>query len=156
MVPAPIRSLPDWADRFGLLWEIPEDEYKDDMPIAQWLLLIRRMRNAVDMWDQSRELGSVERLIEVLSAQEMWSATMYLRPVNDPLRATVYLKPNTLYCGMWLQLTWAIANNAKLRQCERCQRWIAYGSGMDRRESAKFCSSACRRAAWKEAKESRK
>lgn len=150
------EGVKDFADRFGLLLKRPKDEYEPEIPIAAWLKFIRRMQGATDMWARSREQGSVEHLIEVLSAQSMYQATMYLRPVNDPLRAALHLRPSTLYYGMWMQFAEAVANNAQLRQCARCRKWIAFGSGTGRRESSKFCSPACRRAAWKEAKESRK
>ena len=68
---------------------------------------------------------------------------------KDPLRAEIYLRPDSLIFGIWLQFLECVANNARLKQCARCQKWIAYGSGTGRRESAKFCSSACRRLAWK-------
>lgn len=145
-----------FADRFGLLLESPKEKFKDSLPIYAWLKIIKRIKSAVDLWRGLQERGNIEYLIEILSREAAFPATMYLRLVNDPLRAEIHLRPDSLITGIWLQFLEAVANNANLRRCERCEKWIAYGSGTGRRETAKFCSSACRRAAWKDEQESRK
>ena len=144
-----------FADRFGLLLQSPKEKFKDSLPISLWLKSIKRIKAAVDLWRGLQESGNIEYLIEVLSREAVPSADMVLRLVNDPLQAAIYLRPDSLGTGIWLQFLECVANNARLKQCARCQKWIAYGSGTGRRESSKFCSSACRRAAWKSEQESR-
>ena len=132
----------------------------------EWWRYIRRMQNAVEVWTEQREAGDIGNLIEVFSDQTELSLAMTtqirvqadicLRPVDDPMRAALYLKPASLHDAMWGQLMEAMADNAQLRRCAQCPSWIIYGPKTGRRESAKFCTSACRRAAWKEEKESRK
>ena len=145
-----------FADRFGLLLKSPKEKFKDPLPISLWFKSIKRIKAAVDLWRGLQESGNIEYLIEILSREAVYSADIVLRLVNDPLRAAIYLRPEELLIGIWMQFLECIANNARLKQCARCQKWIAYGSGMSHRESAKFCSSVCRQVSWKTEKESRK
>ena len=145
-----------FADKFGLLWETPARQLEDEMTIYDWCKYIRRMRNAVDMWADQRKRGSIGDLIEAISERPFAQAAIYLKGVDDPMRGGLYFKPANLHDGMWIQFIAAVGQNAQLRRCAQCPSWIVFGIGTGRRESAKFCTSACRRAAWKEEKESRK
>ena len=159
-------GVQQFANRHGLLWRLPKDMLEDAVTIREWCRYIRRMQNAVNIWTEQREAGDIGNLIEVFSeqtdrslamtAQFRFEADMHLRAVDDPMQAALYLKPRSLHGAMWGQLMEAMADNAQLRRCAQCPSWIIYGPKTGRRESAKFCTSACRRAAWKEEKESRK
>ena len=159
-------GVQQFANRHGLLWGLMEEmQGEDPVRIHDWCRYIRQMGNAVERWEEQRESGNIGDLIQVFSDRSELSLAMttelrikadiYLRPVDDPLRAALFFRPFTLHGAMWAQLMQAMADNAQLRRCAQCPSWIIYGSGTGRRESAKFCTSACRRAAWKEEKESR-
>lgn len=151
-----LDGLKGFADKFGLLQRTPNLRAEYGMKIFEWRLEVRQMRRATNMWAEERKGGSIARLIKIFSERAIAGTGVFLRAVEDPMRAEVYIKPSNLQEAMWMQLVTAIANNSQLRRCAQCPSWIVYGSGTGRRESAKFCSSACRRAAWKAGKESSK
>ncbi|MCH7775749.1 MAG: hypothetical protein IH878_04295 [Gemmatimonadetes bacterium] len=158
-------GVQQFANRHGLLWKLFEEmDGEDPVRIHDWCRYIRQMGNAVEIWEKQRENGNIGDLIQVFSDQTEFSRAMTtqirvradicLRPVDDPMRAALYLRPVSLHGAMWAQLMEAMADNAQLRRCAQCPSWIIYGPKTGRRESAKFCSSACRRAAWKAKQES--
>ena len=160
-------GVQQFANRHGLLWKLFEEmDGEDPVMIHQWCRYIRQMGSAVKHWEEQREAGDIGNLIQVFSEQTELSLAMTtqirvqadicLRPVDDPMRAALYLRPVSLHGAMWGQFMEAMADNAQLRRCAQCPSWIVYGPKTGRRESAKFCSSACRRAAWKAEKESKK
>jgi hypothetical protein len=60
-----------------------------------------------------------------------------------------YLVPGSLVQAMWLQLALHAASAAKLLSCERCGSPFRVGGGTKRRSTAKYCSNACKVAAYK-------
>ena len=150
-------GVQQFANRHELLWEKPKGQLEDEMTIGDWLKYSRRMRSGVQMWEASRKDGNIAPLIEAISARPWLQAGVYLRPVAEyPMRASVHLKTDDLHEAMWLQFVGAVSMDAQLRRCAQCPSWIMYGSGTGRRESAVYCSTACRRAAAKAKKESKK
>lgn len=148
-----------FADKFGLLWWKPGDRrgLDDELSIYDWLKRIRRVRAAVDFWQEGRERGSLGPLIEGFAQRTPASVEVVLQPVlDDPMRAALRLTPPDLDSAMWLQFAQAVSNNTQLRCCARCPTWFAYGTGTGRRGSANYCSAACRKAAWKAEKERKK
>ncbi len=139
-------GVQQFAKRHGLLWRLPKDMLEDAVTIDEWCRYIRRMQNAVNIWTEQREAGDIGNLIEVFSDQTELSLAMTtqirveadicLRPVDDPVRAALYLRPVSLHGAMWAQLMEAMADNAQLRRCAQCPSWIIYGCWSGRRESA--------------------
>jgi hypothetical protein len=72
-----------------------------------------------------------------------------LRPQVDGKVAVVFV-PLNLIQFLWLQLALHAASNAKLLRCEHCSKPILVGTGTRRRDTAKFCSNACKLAAFRE------
>jgi hypothetical protein len=60
------------------------------------------------------------------------------------------LTPMDLVQAMWLQLAQLSCSRAPVFRCERCSTPFTVGSGTGRRKTAKFCSNACKVAAFKE------
>jgi hypothetical protein len=58
------------------------------------------------------------------------------------------LVPLNLVQFMWLQLGLHAASGAKLLRCERCGVPFQVGTGTGRRDTAKYCSNACKVAAF--------
>jgi hypothetical protein len=72
-----------------------------------------------------------------------------LRPQPDGNIAVVFV-PSSLIQFLWLQLALHAASNAKLLRCEHCGIPFRVGTGTGRRDTAKFCSNACKVAAFRE------
>jgi hypothetical protein len=67
----------------------------------------------------------------------------------------LWLRPQNLASGLWLQFASAVSENHSLRSCHVCTRWFQVGPDGDRRTDAEFCSNACRQKKyriWKERK----
>jgi hypothetical protein len=61
--------------------------------------------------------------------------------------------PGSLAQAMWLQLALHAASGARLLSCERCGNPFLVGIGTNRRNTAKYCSNACKVAAYKARKQ---
>jgi hypothetical protein len=57
--------------------------------------------------------------------------------------------PTNLIQFLWLQFALHLGSGAKLLRCERCGSPFTVGTGTGRRETAKFCSNACKVAAFR-------
>jgi hypothetical protein len=57
--------------------------------------------------------------------------------------------PVSLIQFLWLQFALHEASGTKLLRCERCSAPFDVGAGTGRRETAKFCSNACKVAAFR-------
>jgi hypothetical protein len=68
---------------------------------------------------------------------------------NAESRISYVLVPSGLIDLMWLQFAQHAASEAKLLRCARCSSPIRVGTGTGRRSSSKYCSPACRLAAFK-------
>jgi len=57
--------------------------------------------------------------------------------------------PSNLMQAMWIQFLLHAASDARLFRCEQCGKPFVVGSGTRRRSTAKYCSNACKVAAFK-------
>jgi hypothetical protein len=71
-----------------------------------------------------------------------------LRPGVDG-RLRIVLVPHSLLDFLWLQFAQHVGSDAKLFRCEQCNRPFLVGTGTSRRSQAKYCSDACRHAAFR-------
>ena len=71
-----------------------------------------------------------------------------LRLQADGNVAVVFV-PSSLIQFLWLQFALYAASDAKLLRCEQCGTPFLVGTGTGRRETAKFCSNACKVAAFR-------
>ena len=65
-------------------------------------------------------------------------------------RLEMVLMPPDLMSAMWLQFAQLACSQAQLFQCQRCGKPFLVGTGTGRRRTAKFCSDACKVAAFRE------
>jgi len=72
-----------------------------------------------------------------------------LRPRLNEKVEIVFI-PNSLIQFIWLQFSLFVASGVKLLRCERCSEPMIVGPGTGHRETAKFCSNACKVASFKE------
>jgi len=64
-------------------------------------------------------------------------------------RLETAIVPPTLMQAMWIQFLLHAASDAQLFRCEQCRKPFVVGSGTKRRSTAKYCSNACKVAAFK-------
>lgn len=65
-------------------------------------------------------------------------------------RLSSVLVPANLIQFMWLQIAMYAQSNAILLRCDRCASPFLVGTGTGRRDTAKFCSNACKVAAFRQ------
>jgi hypothetical protein len=77
-------------------------------------------------------------------------AWLRLRLINDGSgQLNMSLAPPDLIRAMWLQFAQHACSGALLLRCQNCNEPIRVGTGTGRRKTAKFCSNACKVAAFK-------
>jgi hypothetical protein len=113
------------------------------------------------MLDEQRTLSITLMLLESGDPAELmkrlnsWAAgcTFGLRRADDGSLAPILI-PGSLIQAIWLQLALYAASGAKLLSCDRCGKPFQVGTGTKRRSTAKYCSNACKVAAYKARQES--
>lgn len=149
-------GVQQFANRHGFLWEKSKDQLEGELTISNWIKRSRRMRAAVEMWEIGRKRGNIATVIKAISQVSWPRGGVYLQAIgDDPMMATFHLKADNLYELMWLQFVWAVSQNVQVRRCAQCPSWFIHGPKTGRRETAVYCSTACRRAAAKTKKESK-
>ena len=138
----------------------------DDEISATPLQLIRNeqlvLRDLVKEWQDIEQRGDAGKFIELYNATVNDRSLMYplsnprLVAGPDPEKPRFTIEATSLLDGMIIQLGQFAATQTKLKACEWCGRWFAYGTGTGRRRSAQFCSDRCRQAAYRHNKESNK
>jgi hypothetical protein len=157
-VDAPSREgLRQFADNFGLPSSDP-----DGNTTEQKVYDILREQDAMKQALVILETGDNQKLIEFLHKGN--KAAGMLLPLHMPgtsglarlgLRLGLEGKlesvivPSNLTQAMWIQFLLHAASEAHLFRCEQCQKPFVVGSGTKRRRTAKYCSNACKVAAFK-------
>ena len=62
----------------------------------------------------------------------------------DRGKLRLFIRPQSLIAGMWLQLALAIEGDRQYRSCEGCGRWFEVGGGQ-KRSDAETCGPSCRK-----------
>ena len=91
--------------------------------------------------------GDPTALIDRLEATPIAGCAFKLRRTDDGLKTVVV--PGSLIQAIWVQLLLHANSGAKLLRCDRCGKPFAVGTGTKRRSTAKYCSNACKVAAYK-------
>jgi hypothetical protein len=63
------------------------------------------------------------------------------------------LVPNDLIQALWIQFAAHVESGAELARCLHCGEWHRTGTGIGRRNTLKYCSDICRKAAHRAKKE---
>ena len=71
-----------------------------------------------------------------------------LDALSHLFRPALSIRVSNLYQAIWLQFAQTVSNDTSLRHCEWCPTWFAYGPGTGKRKKGRYCSDACRKAAW--------
>jgi hypothetical protein len=116
---------------------------------ADWMLHVQRTLQRALMLLESGDPAELSK--RLASGHAGLCAPRLARREDGSL--TLTLVPDTLLSAMWLQLALHAASDAELLSCERCAMPFAVGTGTGRRTTAKYCSNACKVAAFKARKE---
>jgi hypothetical protein len=151
--PASPNGMLDFCNRFGLLGggrfdcAPPTDSPPTYVAEAVDLLLQHhwRMRRAINIFEK----GDPSELIKYWnSAQEAAWLRVELRREPDGRIGMVFVPPD-LIRAMWLQFAQTACSGARLFRCQYCHEPFPIGTGTGRRNTAKYCSNACKVAAFK-------
>jgi hypothetical protein len=98
------------------------------------------------------ESGDPLKLIEQLDRGRYGACTFTLRPTATGTLSPTLI-PESLGQAIYVQLALYSASGAKLWSCEQCGDPFYVGTGTNRRSTAKWCSNACKVAAYKNRQE---
>lgn len=106
----------------------------------------RRFRRAFDLFEKGDNSALTKRW------NSMDGAPLIRTELRVGLegRLQMVLVPPALLQALWLQFALHACSAAKLFRCERCNDLFVVGSGTGRRSTSKWCSNACKVAAFKE------
>jgi hypothetical protein len=112
---------------------------------VDWMLDQQKiLQRALRLFD-SDETAELSKLLE-------WGrhgrCAFVLRPTATG-SLSLALVPDSLEQAMWVQLAFHAASEAKLWSCDQCGNPFYVGTGTKRRSTAKYCSNACKVAAYK-------
>jgi hypothetical protein len=130
-----------FCDCYGHLLGPPE---RQRIVPVQWMLDEQKTLSITLMLLESGDPA------ELMKRLHSWAAgcTFGLRRADDGSLAPT-LTPGSLIQAIWLQLALYAASGAKLLSCDRCGKPFQVGAGTKRRSTAKYCSNACKVAAYK-------
>ena len=110
-----------------------------------------------DLGDPALQLNLVVMTINQRLAGDLNRSAVPVQLLFHPGRGlhessfSMHIVPSDLASAMWLQLARDLAERPEFRQCPRCKRWFEISpDGRGKRKNAKFCSSRCQVARWKE------
>lgn len=101
------------------------------------------LRNALRL----HQRGDNHELLRQLNARECRVTNLVWSDSSGHL--DYHLEPSNLIDAIWLQLGLHAMSGATILKCLRCGQPIRVGPGTRRRNTAKYCSNACKVAAFK-------
>jgi hypothetical protein len=108
------------------------------------------MRRALNLFER----GNATELIKRCNADGLAGARIELRQGPNG-KLGWFLVPPDLIRAMWIQFAMHACSEAHLFGCEHCGKPFRVGTGTGRRSTAKYCSNACKVAAFKARKQGR-
>lgn len=106
----------------------------------------RQIRRALSLLQE----GDSSALIKYWNSSEGTALIRTELRAGGDGRLEMVFAPPDLIQAMWLQLAQFACSGTKLLRCERCNEPFVVGSGTGRRSTSKYCSNACKVAAFKE------
>jgi hypothetical protein len=112
---------------------------------VDWMLDQHKiLQHALTMLDS----GDSAELSKLLEWEHHGRCAFVLRP-GATGSISLALIPESLEQAMWIQLAFHAASQPKLWSCDQCGTPFYVGTGTKRRSTAKYCSNACKVAAYK-------
>lgn len=173
--PATAEGALDFIGKFGLLGHYTVKNYKAggviiskegltaadtedgrfekyiNEPVAYFIEAQRSIKDAICLFENKDLVGLVKAFNRDFTAGQL-RPRLRDRPFG---RVALVFRPITLLQFMWLQFGMFTGSGNRLLRCERCNAPFIVGAGTGRRETAKFCSNACKVAAFRARNESK-
>lgn len=146
-----------FANNFGLISSSPDGNTTEEM-VLTLLNEQKAMKQAVTAF----EMGEKQKLVTQLHKRNNDAvkygplvmpgssglAQLELR-LGESGEFETIIVPSSLLQAMWVQFVLHAASGAHLFRCERCRKPFVVGAGTKRRSTSKYCSNACKLAAFK-------
>jgi len=151
--PASRKGMQQFCNAFGLPGGFGPAESKTDeiqvQGVDELLSHQRRFRGALALYRN----GDLSELARAWNSIENLAIVHTEFRVGETGRLEMVFVPSDLIQAMWLQFAQFACSEANLFRCERCNEPFIVGTGTGRRSTAKYCSNACRVAAFKDRKQ---
>jgi hypothetical protein len=146
------EGMQSFCNRFGLLGggrtDLPPlgKPTGENASVDDFLRQHRAMRRAVDLLERR----------DVCELAKLWNSSDGFPLVRTELRISsdgaikMVFAPPALAQAMWLQFAEVACSRSQLRRCKRCSTPFVVGSATGRSSSSKWCSNACKVAAYQE------
>ena len=136
----------EWWGRSEYLNKQAPGWYSCEFPVFEVLAHHGWMRRVIRLLDAG---SNISELAEGFRLGGGGGLLPELRPGADG-RPALFLVPSSLLQFLWLQFAQYAGSDAKLFRCEQCNLPFLVGTGTSRRSQAKYCSDACRHAAFRQ------
>jgi hypothetical protein len=151
--PTTPEGILSFCNKYGLLTEHSPHRKpgQSEVSVDSILSEQKKMRKALDLYEDKDDttLASFWNSIEREN-----SLRIELRASREE-RFRMILAPPNLLMAMWMQFALSACSQSKLFRCQRCNQPFTVGTGTGRRSTSKYCSNACKVAAFKERREYR-
>jgi hypothetical protein len=127
----------------------PSSRGPDSMQWGQTSVLLGHqwnLRRAVDLYRG----GQTSELLARWNSMGQVALVRTEMQIGPEGRPQMVFAPLDLIQAMWLQLAEAACAGSQLLRCERCSQPFVVGPGTGRRGTSKWCSNACKVAAYQE------
>jgi hypothetical protein len=120
-------------------------EHRFELFVGVLLTQHNLLREAIDLF----RAGNLSAVAQGFNQWGWGRLRPELRPGADGKLAMV-LVPSSLLQFLWFQFAQYAGSDAKLFRCEQCNQPFLVGTGTGRRSQAKYCSNACKLAAFRQ------
>jgi hypothetical protein len=141
--PATAKGMQDFCNRYGVPYGGRPSRVS--VNVDELLNHQRKFRRALSLLRK----GDVSELAKLWNSSHGSGVIRTELRVGPNERLEMVFAPPDLIQAMWLQFAQFACSQAQLFRCQCCGKPFQVGTGTGRRRTAKFCSNACKVAAFK-------
>jgi len=143
--PADVGGALNFVNKFGALGGLGNIRQGNEQ-FHSFIEFQSSLRQAIDLAQAADWAG----LIECYNKNQFGRGRLNSQLCHQPFgKVALVFVPTNLIQFLWLQFALHVGSDAKLLRCERCGAPFRVGTGTGRRDTAKFCSNACKVAAFR-------
>jgi hypothetical protein len=144
--PPTAEDAVNFSSKFGVLGGTGLSINIFNTSLSEFINFQTSLREAID----AATVEDWPRLVELFNSREFGRGRIQSRLTHIPRgKVGLVFVPTNLIQFLWLQFALHVGSDAKLLRCERCNAPFRVGPATGRRETAKFCSNACKVAAFR-------